>query len=175
MYIAWMPSSGTLAGGLVFEVQKTLEEMAHKWQTLTFIERFTALPVFLADLQTADGGDAAGLLWENKDFFGVDVQVVEAHSARSAIQPTTAAVGYIALAFHDVTTDSDGDGMTNADEVLRYGTDPMAADIDQDRLDDGDEVQCWGTRWEVDTDGDGLINLLDCDSDNDGIVEGAEQ
>jgi hypothetical protein len=87
----------------------------------------------------------------------------------------TEEVGYLALAFHDFTTDTDNDDLTNADEISRYGTDPAAADTDQDGLHDGEEVRFWGTMWNADADGDGLINLLDLDSDNDGTLDGAEQ
>jgi PKD repeat protein len=172
MYIAWPSSSGRLADNLVFEVQQTPNIMPHRLQTLTFMESFTALPVFLADLQTANGSNPASLHWANRGFFGVDVQVAAPQSTVGALQHTTEVVGYLALAVHDATTDSDGDGLTNADEVLRYGTDPADVDTDQDGLDDGDEVQFWGTRWNADPDGDGLSNLLDLDSDDDGILDG---
>jgi hypothetical protein len=173
-YIAWTPSSGTLAGNLLFEVQKTPDAMTHQWKTLAFLEDFTAVPVFLADLQTTDGGDPASLRWANKGFSSVDVKVAEEQSAGSDISHTAEVVGYVALAVHDTTTDSDGDGVTNADEVLRYGTDPADVDTDQDGLNDGEEVLFWGTEWHADADGDGVINLLDFDSDNDGILDGAE-
>jgi PKD repeat protein len=173
-YIAWPPSSGVLADSLVFEVHKTPNIMTHRLQTLTFLQDFTAIPVFLADLQTTDGSDPASLRWENKGFFGVDVKVAEEQSAASEIQHTTEVVGYIALAFHNITADSDGDGLTNADEILQYGTDPADVDTDQDGLNDGQEVRFWGTRWNADPDRDGLINLLDLDSDNDGVLDGEE-
>jgi hypothetical protein len=65
--------------------------------------------------------------------------------------------------------------LTYADEVLRYGTNPAAADTDQDGLSNGEEVRFWGTMWNANADGDSLINLLDVDSDNDGMLDGAEQ
>jgi PKD repeat protein len=175
MYIAWTPSAGTLASNVVFEVQKTPDEMTHQWKTIPFIEDFTAIPVFLADLQTTDGGNPASLRWANKDFLGVDVKVAEEQSADNEMWHTTEVVGYMAFALHDATTDSDSDGLTNTDEVLRYGTDPAAVDTDQDGLNDGDEVLFWGTEWNTDTDGDGMINLLDFDSDNDGSFDGSER
>ncbi|HEY6728357.1 MAG TPA: hypothetical protein VI197_30310 [Polyangiaceae bacterium] len=66
------------------------------------------------------------------------------------------------------TTDSDDDGLTDATET-DLGSDPNDADTDDDGLVDGDEPEP-----EVDSDGDGLINVLDPDSDNDGILDGTE-
>jgi outer membrane protein OmpA-like peptidoglycan-associated protein len=65
--------------------------------------------------------------------------------------------------------DSDGDGLTDAEETT-VGSDPDDADTDDDGTLDGDEHN-----WSVDTDGDGLINVLDPDSDNDGLTDGTEQ
>jgi hypothetical protein len=65
--------------------------------------------------------------------------------------------------------DSDGDGLTDAEELL-LGTDPKDADSDDDGVLDGAEPNP-----SQDSDGDGLINPLDPDSDNDGILDGTEQ
>ncbi len=52
--------------------------------------------------------------------------------------------------------DTDGDGVSDAEE-LELGTDPNNADTDGDGLSDGDEVNTYGTDPNnVDTDGDGL-------------------
>ncbi len=64
--------------------------------------------------------------------------------------------------------DADGDGLTDAQEVV-LGTDPMDADSDDDGVLDGAELN-YGS----DGDGDGLINALDPDSDNDGLYDGTE-
>lgn len=60
----------------------------------------------------------------------------------------------------DASSDSDNDGLTNADELTR-GTDPLMADTDGDGLNDGDEVAA-GT------------SPLVADSDNDGAKDGWE-
>jgi Bacterial TSP3 repeat len=71
--------------------------------------------------------------------------------------------------------DSDGDGLADVDEILIYGTTPTQADSDGDGLSDGTEVAMWGTAWKTDADGDGVINLLDPDADNDGVPDGVER
>ena len=56
------------------------------------------------------------------------------------------------------SADSDGDGLSDGEE-LEYGTDPNNADSDGDGLSDGDEVNSYGTDpTKVDTDGDGLTD-----------------
>ena len=64
--------------------------------------------------------------------------------------------------------DSDGDGIFDPVEVAN-GTNPNDADSDDDGVPDGAEVSP-----KADTDGDGLINVLDPDSDNDGLYDGTE-
>jgi len=61
--------------------------------------------------------------------------------------------------------DTDGDGLSDADEVLKYKTDPLKADTDGDGLSDGDEVLNYKTDpLKVDTDGDSL-------SDGDEVLK----
>ena len=47
-------------------------------------------------------------------------------------------------------------------------------DSDGDGINDEDEVAYWGDDWNADIDGDGLINVLDPDSDGDGYKDGYE-
>jgi len=44
-----------------------------------------------------------------------------------------------------LSTDSDGDGLGDADEIFIYGTSPTNPDSDGDGLPDGDEVLVYGT------------------------------
>lgn len=80
--------------------------------------------------------------------------------------------------------DSDGDGLTNAEEI-KIGTDPFKADTDGDGLSDGQEVKVYMTNPLVpDTDKDGLsdgdevlkykTNPLNPDTDGDGLLDGDE-
>ncbi|WP_437676771.1 hypothetical protein [Sorangium sp. So ce131] len=67
-----------------------------------------------------------------------------------------------------VEEDRDGDGLPDAVEEM-IGSDPDDADTDDDGALDGREVSPG-----EDSDGDGLINVLDVDSDNDGLFDGTE-
>jgi hypothetical protein len=77
--------------------------------------------------------------------------------------------------------DTDGDGLTDGDEVLVYGTDPLVPDTDGDGLTDGDEVNVYGTDPlvpEQDGDGDGLWDAweicwgFDPYDPADGVLDG---
>ena len=93
-YIAWEPSSGTM-GDMSFEVGKTDAVFTHDWQTIVYNETFTNPPVFLADMQTINGGDVSNLRWQNKDIYGVEVKVAEEESLDNETNHTSEAVGYM--------------------------------------------------------------------------------
>ncbi len=58
--------------------------------------------------------------------------------------------------------DTDGDGLTDGNEVNANRTDPLRADTDGDGLTDGDEVNVWKT------------NPTNADTDGDTFKDGAE-
>jgi hypothetical protein len=61
-----------------------------------------------------------------------------------------------------LTLDTDLDGLTDCEEILIYGTDPLDADSDHDGLSDGLEVYLSGTDPnDPDTDGDGCTDDLE--------------
>lgn len=81
--------------------------------------------------------------------------------------------------------DTDGDRLTDGEEVRRYKTDPLNPDTDGDGLTDGDEVKVHGTDpLNPDTDGDRLTdgaevlthrtNPLRPDTDGDSLSDGDE-
>ncbi|HEY3295356.1 MAG TPA: OmpA family protein [bacterium] len=81
--------------------------------------------------------------------------------------------------------DTDGDGLTDGDEVHTYHSDPLKMDTDGDGLADGDEVLKHHTDpLKTDTDGDGLSDFaevtqyqtdpLKTDTDGDGLSDSAE-
>ena len=66
----------------------------------------------------------------------------------------------------DKETDTDGDGLSDQQETLVYGTDPYRPDTDNDALSDGTEVWIYRTDpLNADTDGDGM-------SDGDEVLAG---
>lgn len=81
--------------------------------------------------------------------------------------------------------DTDGDGLSDGDEVILHKTDPLVRDTDGDGLTDGEEVLELGTSpLLADTDGDGLpdgvevityrTNPSNVDTDNDRLFDGEE-
>jgi uncharacterized repeat protein (TIGR01451 family) len=68
--------------------------------------------------------------------------------------------------------DDDGDGLPTATET-KIGTDPYKPDTDGDGIGDGVEVGSDPNK-PLDTDGDGKIDALDDDDDNDGILTRTE-
>jgi len=59
--------------------------------------------------------------------------------------------------------------------INRLTTSPLLNDTDEDGMHDNRELFSWGDYWDVDFDNDGSINnLLDPDSDADGILDGEE-
>ena len=69
------------------------------------------------------------------------------------------------------THDTDGDGLLDGDEIWIYGTDPNLQDTDGNGFSDFEDLLYWGDDWSGDNDGDGIINILDPDDDNDGIPD----
>jgi outer membrane protein OmpA-like peptidoglycan-associated protein len=88
-----------------------------------------------------------------------------------------------ALLTDPLNPDTDGDGLRDGDEVLRYKTDPLKTDTDDDRLTDSEELAHKTDPLNADTDGDGLLDgeeisrgtdPLIPDTDGDGLSDGDE-
>jgi outer membrane protein OmpA-like peptidoglycan-associated protein len=78
--------------------------------------------------------------------------------------------------------DTDGDGLSDGDEVIKYTTSPTRPDSDVDGVSDGEEASKYGTDpLRMDSDGDGLVdgdeilkynsNPLKVDTDGDGLTD----
>lgn len=113
--------------------------------------------------------------------FGDQVDFIEKGSLNGAL---TAALGIKWFLGTSESDDEDNDGLTNAQE-RRFGTDPKNPDTDGDGLSDGDEVKKYRTNpLRSDTDGDGLsdgdevlkyhTDPLKWDTDGDGLSDGDE-
>lgn len=81
------------------------------------------------------------------------------------------------------SSDTDGDGLGDGEEVLDYGTDPTTADTDSDGARDAIEINQGTNATVSDTDSDGLSdgresdggsNPLKADTDGDGLSDGQE-
>jgi len=81
--------------------------------------------------------------------------------------------------------DTDGDGLSDGDEIYTHDTSPLKADHDDDGLPDGEEVNTYQTDpKQTDTDGDGLsdgdevlthqTDPLNTDSDGDTLTDDKE-
>lgn len=80
--------------------------------------------------------------------------------------------------------DTDGDGLTDGEEVFKYFTNALKSDTDGDNLTDYDEVMKHKTQpTRADTDSDGLndgeeivrkTNPINPDTDSDGLLDGEE-
>jgi serine/threonine protein kinase len=67
--------------------------------------------------------------------------------------------------------DSDGDGLTDGEEMLTIGSDPRKRDSDGDILLDGDEVNLYGTDpTQTDTDGDGMDDGIEIAQGSDPLT-----
>lgn len=145
--------------------------------------------------------DGDGLLDGDEDINGngaVDTLVTALFAdcgVREVEHPQTGAIlSYATGAFERAETnpaalDSDGDLLTDQEELFVFCTDPNSADTDGDGLDDRLEVRSLRTNPLVaDTDGDGLIDAreadpasnetisdpLVADTDGDGLTDGSE-
>ncbi|MCD6388074.1 MAG: cadherin-like domain-containing protein [Desulfobulbaceae bacterium] len=172
-YIAWEPSTGR-NGHLVYEIGATADEMTHEWQTISFNADFNETPIMIADMQTTDGDDTANLRYNEMNASQMQIKITAEQSSNSDTNHTTEIIGFMAFAVVDFDGDPDQDGLTTGAELETYGTLPEMIDTDLDGLHDGAEVDFWGADWNGDFDQDGVINLLDADSDNDGYTDGFE-
>jgi hypothetical protein len=91
------PSSGVV-GNFEFIIDKTGDAVTHAYHNIMFPHAFNDTPIFLADMQTTHGDDAAGIRYNNVDGFSVDVLVEEEQSFTSEMTHKAEDVGYMLFA-----------------------------------------------------------------------------
>lgn len=67
--------------------------------------------------------------------------------------------------------DTDGDGLTDLQELLQFGTNPFSADTDGDGIPDGAEIDAGTDPLVADTDGDGIPDGEEIELDLDPTSE----
>ncbi len=92
-FIAWEPSVGEV-NGLGFAVVRTAETLSDLPQPLQFEPAFGRPPVFIADIQTTNGGDPANLRGHNLSATGLTIGISEEQSLDAETSHTDEAVGY---------------------------------------------------------------------------------
>ena len=105
-YIAWEPSAGSV-DDLVFEIGRTSDSIKQDFQALSFYEPFSSPPVFVAGMQTTDGGDTAAVRCQNKKADGIDIKVEEEQSRDTEMNHTTEVVGYMVFEADNPLQDDD--------------------------------------------------------------------
>ncbi len=95
-YIAWEPGTGEIQG-LLFEAGLTSKSITNKWSTLTFQTEFPTAPLFIADMQTCEGGDTAVLRTQAISNTATQIMVEEEQSKDSEISHKGEAVGYLVI------------------------------------------------------------------------------
>ncbi len=94
-YIAVTPGQFNF-DGQILDVGMTPDRVTHRWYPITFSAAYQGA-AFLAAMQTADGGNPAGLRYNNFGESGVEVFVEEEQSLDDEISHTTEVVGYLVV------------------------------------------------------------------------------
>ncbi|MBQ7667606.1 MAG: hypothetical protein IJS46_06395, partial [Kiritimatiellae bacterium] len=82
----------------------------------------------------------------------------------STIPAAVTSLSFVPVSCADLENpDRDGDGVSTADEIFRYGTDPDLPDTDLDGIPDGAEIPLGPNPLTRDTDSDGLVDGSDPD------------
>ena len=151
--------------------------------------------VYIHLLNTDNMGKAEWRYYCNISSFGVDIivsTILNGIGHLIDLIPGVTTSGNMFFAFYEpphpslhkylptnpnVFVDSDLDGIVNFDETLRFGTDPLKKDSDDDTIEDLDEIkdfmQCFNgiSYGNSDIDGDQFLAARDLDTDGDGYCD----
>ena len=126
----------------------TSNSVTHNWFDVSFGAEYTN-SIFLADMQTTDGGDTATVRYQNLTSNGVQVKIHEEQSRDSEIAHTSEVVGYLLVGDPVGVNDSDNDGVPDNEDVCpntpantTVGPDGCALvnDTDGDGVDDSNDL-----------------------------------
>lgn len=98
-YIAWQPGSGLLPGDLYYEAAITSDSIKHNWVEFDFETDFAEPPLFLADMQSQDGGDTSTIRTQSITNGSVQIKIEEEQSKDSETKHTSETAGYIVFGF----------------------------------------------------------------------------
>jgi len=99
-YIAWEPSSGTM-DGLIFEVKTTPDSVTDNLYTLSLMEHFLAIPMFLAAMQTTNNWEPTILRLDDKDPVEVHIQLEEEATVNADLHHPAEVVGDMAFTYQE--------------------------------------------------------------------------
>jgi hypothetical protein len=92
-YVAIEPNTGTNDGSK-YEVGRTAEGVTDDWYSVSFAQSYEN-PLFLADMQTRDGSDSAGIRYQNLSNDTVDMMIEEEQSKNNETAHLPESVGYV--------------------------------------------------------------------------------
>lgn len=106
-WIAVDAGTGSLGDNL-YEVFQTSNSVTHRDRAISFSSDFTSSPVFIAGMQTTDGGDTAGIRHKNLSALGATIWVDEERSRDSETRHTTEVVGVFAMEAGNIVANTAG-------------------------------------------------------------------
>jgi len=104
-YIAWEPGKGEI-GTMIYEAGTTTDSVTQSWMDITFQTAFPNMPLFIAGMQTTDGGDTAAVRSQNMSQTATQIKIEEEQSKDAEISHTTEIVGYLAIGSKTTATET---------------------------------------------------------------------
>ena len=128
---------------VLFAQQEDMVRVNYLAATTNMTGSSATLGVMAAGVRARDGTN----FWYN---------IPWSYNRRDAIEPPVSIVYRLGLGTDPQSYDTDGDGVSDGDEVELLGTDPLVSDTDGDGLTDGEECDLGTDPLSEDTDEDGL-------------------